>query len=229
VAACLAPGGAAVFEFPYLGEMLERTAFDTVYHEHVFYFSLAAVAGLGARAGLEVFDVERYPVHGGSLRVFFQHRGARPIAPAVARLHAEESAVRADLPRAVRLVSVAGHALHDGADGPAARAARRRPAARGLRRARQGHGAAERLRHRHEPARVHGGSQPAQAGPPGAGRRLPIRPPEDLVREMPDVTLLLPWNLAEEIVAQQSEYVAKGGTFLVPGLPPRLVGAGARL
>ena len=61
------------------------------------------------------------------------------------------------------------------------------------------------------------------------GVRLPIRPPEDLLREMPDVTLLLPWNLADEIVAQQAEYLAKGGAFLVPGLPPRLVGAGAHL
>ena len=90
--ACLAPGGAAVFEFPYLGDLLERTAFDTIYHEHVFYYSLAAVAGLAARAGLEVFDVERQAIHGGSLRVFVQHAGARPVAPAVARLRAEEDA-----------------------------------------------------------------------------------------------------------------------------------------
>jgi hypothetical protein len=86
VGACGARGGAAVFEFPYLGELLERTAFDTIYHEHAFYYSLVAVAGLAARAGLEVFDVERQAVHGGSLRVFLQHAGARAVTPAVARL-----------------------------------------------------------------------------------------------------------------------------------------------
>jgi hypothetical protein len=52
-----------------------------------------------------------------------------------------------------------------------------------------------------------------------------VRPPEDLLREMPDVTLLLPWNLTDEILAQQAEYLHKGGAFLVPGSPPRLVGA----
>jgi hypothetical protein len=58
------------------------------------------------------------------------------------------------------------------------------------------------------------------------GVRLPIRPTEDLLSEMPDVTLLLPWNLTDEILAQQAEYLDKGGAFLVPGSTPRLVGAG---
>ena len=92
VGACLAPDGAAVFEFPYLGDLLARTAFDTIYHEHVFYFSLAAVTGLAALARLEVFDVEHHPVHGETLRVFVQHAGARPIESAVSRLREAEAA-----------------------------------------------------------------------------------------------------------------------------------------
>ena len=54
--------------------------------------------------------------------------------------------------------------------------------------------------------------------------RLPIRPAEDLVKAMPDVTLLLAWNLADEIVAQQAEYLRRGGRFLVPVPSPRLLG-----
>jgi hypothetical protein len=57
------------------------------------------------------------------------------------------------------------------------------------------------------------------------GVRLPIRPAEDLVREMPDVTLLLPWNLADEILEQQAAYLRKGGAFLVPVPVPRVIGA----
>jgi hypothetical protein len=57
------------------------------------------------------------------------------------------------------------------------------------------------------------------------GVRIPIRPVEDLLREMPDVTLLLPWNLAGEIVEQQAEYLRKGGSFLLPVPTPRVVGA----
>ena len=55
------------------------------------------------------------------------------------------------------------------------------------------------------------------------GARLPIRPPEDLVKEMPDFTLLLPWNLADEIVAQQAEYLRRGGAFIVPIPSPHVI------
>ena len=57
------------------------------------------------------------------------------------------------------------------------------------------------------------------------GVRLPIRPPEDLAKEMPDVTLLLAWNLAEEIITQQAEYLRRGGRFLMPVPTPRLLAA----
>jgi SAM-dependent methyltransferase len=229
VAACLAPGGAAVFEFPYLGEMLQRTAFDTIYHEHVFYYSLAAVAALGARAGLEVFDVERYPVHGGSLRVFFQHRGARPITTAVTRLHAEESA--AGLTSRARYASFSSQVTRFTTELTA-----RLRALRGEGRRLAAYGAPAKGTVLLNACGIDTSlleftvdRSPHKQGRLVPGARLPIRPPEDLVREMPDVTLLLPWNLADEILAQQAEYVAKGGTFLVPGSPPRLVGAGARL
>jgi len=78
VKACLKDGGVAVFEFPYLKDLLDRTEFDTIYHEHVFYYSLSALEVLASRAGLDLFDVEYYTVHGGSLRLFLQHRGTRP-------------------------------------------------------------------------------------------------------------------------------------------------------
>jgi hypothetical protein len=55
------------------------------------------------------------------------------------------------------------------------------------------------------------------------GVRLPIRPTEDLAKAMPDVTLLLAWNLADEIIAQQGEYLRRGGRFLVPIPSPRLL------
>jgi SAM-dependent methyltransferase len=226
VAACLAPGGAAIFEFPYLGEMLERTAFDTVYHEHVFYYSLAAVAGLGVRAGLEVFDVEPQPVHGGSLRVFFQHRGARPLAPAVARLHAAETvagltgrARYAGFQRRWRASRRSSWLDCGRCAGRAALAAYGAPAKGTVLLNACGIGT--------DLLEFTVDRSPHKQGRLVPGVRLPIRPPEDLLREMPDVTLLLPWNLADEIVAQQAEYLAKGGAFLVPGLPPRLVGAGA--
>jgi 2-polyprenyl-3-methyl-5-hydroxy-6-metoxy-1,4-benzoquinol methylase len=70
VKACLKAGGVAVFEFPYLKDLLDRTEFDTIYHEHVFYYSLSALEVLASRAGLDLFDVEHHPVHGGRCACF---------------------------------------------------------------------------------------------------------------------------------------------------------------
>ena len=222
---CLAPEGAAVFEFPYLGDLLERTAFDTIYHEHVFYFSLAALAGLVTRAGLEVFDVERQAIHGGSLRVFLQHPGARPVAPTVARLRAQEDAT--GLTSAERFAGFSRDVTQLCADLVAL-----------VRRLRD---EGQRLAAYGAPAKgtillnaCGIGSDlleftvdrnPHKQGRLVPGVRLPIRPVEDLLREMPDVTLLLPWNLAGEILEQQAEYLRKGGAFLLPVPTPRLIGA----
>jgi SAM-dependent methyltransferase len=225
IRACLAPDGAAVFEFPYLGDTLARTAFDTVYHEHVFYYSLAAVAGLAARAHLEVFDVERHPVHGESLRVFVQHPGARLIAPAVERLRRDEDA--AGLTSATR---------YRGFSRDVGRVCRE--LVQMLRRLR---GEGRRLAAYGAPAKATVllnacgigpdlleftvDRSPHKQGRLIPGVRIPIRAAEDLLREMPDFTLLLPWNLADEIVSQQTEYLRKGGAFIVPVPTPRVIDA----
>jgi SAM-dependent methyltransferase len=223
VRACLALDGVAVFEFPYVGDTLARTAFDTVYHEHVFYFSLAAVAGLAARARLEVFDVERHPVHGESLRVYLQHAGARPVAHPVARLLREEAAVGLtspdrytgfsrevatlclDLTRMLRGLRDDGRRLA-AYGAPAKATVLLNACAIG----------ADLLEFTVD-------RSPHKQGRLIPGVRVPIRPPEDLVREMPDFTLLLPWNLVDEIVAQQADYLRKGGAFIVPVPTPRII------
>jgi SAM-dependent methyltransferase len=76
IATMLAPGGVAVIEAPYVRDMVERTEFDTIYHEHLCYFSVHAVAALVRRHGLVLERVERVPIHGGSLRLFIS-RGER--------------------------------------------------------------------------------------------------------------------------------------------------------
>ena len=73
ICAALRPDGVAVVETPYLVRFVEDREFDTVYHEHVFYYSLTALTALVARHGLTIVDVEQIPVHGGSLRLFMKH------------------------------------------------------------------------------------------------------------------------------------------------------------
>ena len=79
--AVLKPAGIASIEAPYLGDLVEKLEFDTVYHEHLCYFSATALDKLFARHGLLFADVERIPIHGGSLRMFVTHaRGERSAA-----------------------------------------------------------------------------------------------------------------------------------------------------
>ena len=83
--------GVAVLEFPYLGDMIDRCEFDTIYHEHLCYFSLSALNHLFGRQGLKIVDVERIPIHGGSLLVQAAHaESSHETSSAVARLLDEE-------------------------------------------------------------------------------------------------------------------------------------------
>src|SRR5690606_34780180 len=87
----LRPGGVASFEFPHLHELIRQRQFDTIYHEHFSYLSLYAVEKVLARHGLEAVDVERLPTHGGSLRLWVAHAGARRTAPSVPELREVEA------------------------------------------------------------------------------------------------------------------------------------------
>ena len=84
IALLLAPQGVLTLEFPHLLELIEKNQFDTIYHEHFSYFSLLASERILAAHGLEVFDVEELPTHGGSLRLFARHAGAEAPAASAA-------------------------------------------------------------------------------------------------------------------------------------------------
>jgi len=75
LASVLKPAGMVVIEVPYVRDMIEKLEFDTAYHEHLCYFSLTPLVALFAKSGLDIFRVERIPVHGGSLRIFARHAG----------------------------------------------------------------------------------------------------------------------------------------------------------
>ncbi|MBI2899902.1 MAG: class I SAM-dependent methyltransferase [Planctomycetes bacterium] len=221
---CLGPSGVAVFEFPHLLELLARIEFDTVYHEHVFYYSLSAVKTLAERAGLSLFDVEAHPVHGGSLRVFLSP-SARDAEGRVSALLDRERAEGLRSPERYesfgRTVAALREALRS--------------------RLRERKDAGKRLAAYGAPAKGNVllnycgigrdlldftvDRSPHKQGMFLPGSRLPVRPPAALLEEMPDCTLLLPWNLENEIVAQQREYLDRGGRFLVPIPYPREVAA----
>lgn len=218
----LKPEGVATFEFPHLLRMIEHDQFDTIYHEHFSYLSLALVAGVMKRKGLRVFDVEELESHGGSLRVFACHEGAaHREAPSVARVIAEE--------RAADLFELAGYADF------ASRVANIKCRALAfLIKAYEedkvvcGYGAAAKgntfLNYcgiGPEFIKVVADRSPHKQGTLLPGSRIPVVSPEDMLALRPDYVVILPWNLKSEIAGQLKEIRAWGGKFVTA--IPRLV------
>lgn len=207
--------GVATFEFPHLVRLIDEAQFDTIYHEHYSYLSLTAVERIFASNGLKLFDVEQLPTHGGSLRVYAQRSdGDRMVSDAVIDLLADEerwgvqtAGYYSNLqPRAERikndllafLVQARREGKRLGAYGAAAKGNTLLNFS-GVR--------ADLL-----PWVVD--RNPAKQGKYLPGSRIPIVDESAIERERPDYLLILPWNLRDEIIAQQARIRDWGGRFL---------------
>ena len=226
LAALVKPTGRITLEFPYGCDLVEHLEFDTIYHEHVFYFTLTALIPLFARHGLDVVDVQRIPIHGGSLRFSAAPTGSRPIGDSVRVLLAEEATKGVASPayyeafagRVQALRTQLLELLHE-LHAQGARIAAYGASAKGSTLlnfygiGRQGFDCLEFVADRST-------AKQARLTP---GSHLPILPPSELLARRPDYALLLTWNFAEEILAQQHEYRAAGGKFIVPVPTVRVV------
>jgi SAM-dependent methyltransferase len=227
VVQALAPSGVATFEFPHLMRLIDGNQFDTIYHEHWSYLSLGTATRIFEAQGLVVFDVEELWTHGGSLRLYVKHASetGNPITPNVEALFQKEwefgmfesatyesfSARVASTKR--RLLSV----LIDAKD-------------------------------RGESIVVYGAAgkgntllnycgvgtdvidyacdiNPFKHGRFTPGTHIPIYGPAKIKETKPDMLLVLPWNIEEEIVGQLAYVADWGGRFLIPIPEARIVEA----
>ena len=216
VAELLKPDGWVVFEFPYGVEMIAKVEFDTIYHEHVYFFTLTPLVSLFARHGMDVFHVERLPIHGGSLRFYACKKGAEPI----------RATVTETLDAEARL-GVTGAAYYERFSEQAAKvkadmitflaeqkAAGKRVAAYGasakgstlLNYIGEAAGSLEFIADR----------STYKQGRLSPGLHIPVVPADELAARAPDYAVLLVWNFAEEVMAQQQDFRAKGGRFVIP-------------
>ncbi len=227
IATILRDDGIAVIETPYVRDLVDELEFDTIYHEHLFYYSLHSLVALFDRNGLDVVDVEHIPIHGGSLRVFVARPGSTPVSAAVGELLASERAVgmtvvdyyqgfAARVDRLCADLRTLLASLKAGGSTIAAYGA----AAKGATLCNYADIDTETVdfvadRNVHKQGRYM------------PGVRIPIVDPAVLLERRPDYLLLLAWNFADEIMEQQREYAECGGRFVVPGPVPRVVAAQA--
>jgi SAM-dependent methyltransferase len=226
--ALLAPGGVVTIEFPHLYRLIEGNQFDTIYHEHFSYLSFHTTCRILAAHGLRVFDVEELTTHGGSLRVYAAHaESAEPAAsPRVAALHDLERTAgvttldyysrfaeqvrqtKRELLKTLIAIKEAGHSIAGyGAPG-------------------KGNTLLNYCGIREDFLDYTVDRNPYKQGKFLPGTHIPIFEPSKIGETRPDYILILPWNFAEEIVAQL-EYVQEwGAQFIIPVPQVAIVPAG---
>jgi SAM-dependent methyltransferase len=217
----LKPTGIAVFEFAYALDMVERCEFDTIYHEHLFYHTLHGLTPLFRRHGLYLNDVERLPIHGGSLRLTVSRKSTR--SAQLDALFAHEAALGVDkvpfyndFAERVRSLrgSLANLLLSEKAKG-------KRIACYGA--AAKGATLVNYLDLGENFFEFVADANPYKHGKYMPGQRIPIRHPDQLMADQPDYVLLLVWNFAGEVMRQQATYRERGGSFIIPVPEPCVV------
>ncbi len=214
----LKPDGVVTIEFPHLLKMLEKNEFDTVYHEHFSYFSFHAAQGAFAQAGIRLFDVEELSTHGGSLRLYGCRKASDryATAPAVealldrekeaglldvrtyAQFHQRVETVKRDLLRFLIDARTAGKTV----------VAYGAPA--------KGNTLLNFCGIKSDFISYTVDRNPHKQGCFLPGSRIPIYAPEKLAQTRPDYVVILPWNLADEIMSQCAYIRQWGGKFVLP-------------
>jgi 2-polyprenyl-3-methyl-5-hydroxy-6-metoxy-1,4-benzoquinol methylase len=218
----VADDGVFVVQAIYLGGMVENTAFDQIYHEHLCYYTLRSLSALLARHGLEVFDASLLPIHGGSIEAHVARKGARRVSESVHELQAMEEAkgfgriatyqrfAANVLSLRDQLVTMLGWYRAVGKSvwaygAPAKGATLVNSFGIGTQLVQK---AVER--------------NPLKIGLVIPGVRIPI---EDEARQRPDAYLVLAWNFIDEFVRKERDWLASGGQFIVPVPEVKVIGA----
>jgi hypothetical protein len=220
----LAQQGVMIIEFHHLASLYSHMEFDSIYHEHLCYYSLKPVMHLFGMFGMEVFDVKKIPIHGGSLRIYVQKKGGgHAISQNVQAILNEEETLglyKLETYRdfAGKIASIRDELL----------AMLKKLKSEGKRVA--GYGAPAKCTTLLNYFGIGPGlveyivdRSPSKQNRLVPGVHVPICGPERLKSDRPDYLLILAWNISEEIMKQQSEFRASGGKFIVPIPRPEIL------
>lgn len=212
----LKPAGVATFEFPHLLRLVSENQFDTIYHEHYSYLSLTAVQRIFERNGLNVFDVEELPTHGGSLRVYAQRQdsGVHKLRQNVATLLAREVAAGMTSPEFYRGFQTKADQLKNDFLSFLIEAKRSGKTVVGYGAAAKGNTLLNYAGVRPDLLSYVVDRNPAKQDKFLPGSRIPVVAETHLTKTKPDYVMILPWNLREEVTVQLAYIREWGGRFV---------------
>jgi SAM-dependent methyltransferase len=221
IATLLKENGTAVIEFPYVKDLIDHVEFDTIYHEHLCYFSVTAVDRLLRRHGLYLNDVRRLAIHGGSLRLYVEkHENVGDSVQSLINIEKTAQVDRLryyqDFARRVEALKTSLQELLTSLKAAGKKIAAYGAAAKGttlINFVGIGRDLVEFVVDRNS----------HKQGLYMPGQHIPIFGPEKLLEEMPDFALMLAWNFADEIQVQQEAYRQRGGRFIIPVPEPQLI------
>jgi novobiocin biosynthesis protein NovU/D-mycarose 3-C-methyltransferase len=212
------------FEVPYLVDFFEHTEYDTVYHEHLSYISVRSIEALVKDSAFTLARVDHYPIHGGSILFHLRHRSSKAAIHASVPMASElekqmrladpatwlaftqrVNRIRADLPALIRKLKAEGKRII-------------------------GYGASAKgntllntcgLSTKELDYIID--NTPFKQNKVAPGSWIPIRSPENLLKDQPDYALLLAWNFAPEIIRRETEFQKRGGRFIMPIPEPKII------
>ena len=215
MATMLKSDGVITLESPHLMELLQQVQFDTIYHEHFSYLSLCSVSTILAAAGLRVFDVETLATHGGSLRVFACHQGAK---------HQKSERVQPLLDKevAANMQNLSGYqGFQAKVEGIKNELLEFLLTQKRLGKTVVAYGAAAKGNTLLNFAGVKPDllplvydAAPSKQGQYLPGSHIPILAPSQMPEQAPDYVLVLPWNIAQEVIGQLKVYKQQGCNFV---------------
>jgi hypothetical protein len=216
--------GVAVFEVPYLIDLLDKCEFDTIYHEHLSYFSVGSLQRLFQQKRMRIFDAKRLPVHGGTIRIYIGREGAGPEPlPSVQEMLSLEQSAKLDSLETYEAFAMRVEAikhktrvlLSELKASGASIAAYGAPA--------KGNTLLNYFQIGSDVIDFVADRSPHKQNMYTPGSHIPVVSPELLLNQQPDYVLVLAWNFIEEIVKQQNEYLNRGGKFIVPIPEPKVI------
>jgi len=214
ISALLKDDGVFVFEEPYLGDIIDKTAYDQFYDEHVFYFCLSSLDNLLVADGMVIVDAQPQPVHGGSMRYVVAKKGARPVNDRLSGLRDREASLGLNQGSTFQslheriqaskeqLVNLLQKLRQDGKRVVAYGATSKSTTVTNF----CGIGP--------DLIEFISDTTPIKQGKFSPGTHIPVKPYEDFVTNYPDYAVLFAWNHGEEIIAKEQDFLSRGGRFI---------------